>query len=431
MKHYCALLAAWGLCSSAAIAAEQGQYLQLIEQRQEAGGLTAPDLVEPLDALGDLYFSQQDYDKAFDAYASARQVMRVNDGFDTLPEIPLIAKLVRTEEARGRVAEAWALEQALLTLGERYAGSIETLEIFQDLAARRLALWRVYNSGSIPPQIELGCYYNRREFNAAMGALLITNDNRDTRERCTAGDRPVVQLALLIEARSYQMRALEALLQNGGYASDPFWEQFTQMLDTSYRVMRRARNTADTPLANMMVRLLSYEPRDAAERQRRAHILVQLADMNVVRARQLDRYVGFDAVREQYEQAYAVLQQEGLGHTELQEIFAPALPVTLPSFSSSPLATDTAGSAGFIDVSFEITRQGKTRRVKTNDASANVERAQRRALERTIGLTTFRPRVVDGRMIDNAPVSLRYYISTALRAAECGDDESQACVDAE
>src|SRR5690606_1306110 len=90
-----------------AFAAEELQYLELIEQRQDAGGLTAPDLVEPLSALGDLYFSQRDFDKAFDAYASARQVMRVNDGFDTLPEMPLIAKLTQTEEARGRFKEAW------------------------------------------------------------------------------------------------------------------------------------------------------------------------------------------------------------------------------------------------------------------------------------------------------------------------------------
>ncbi|HEY0962456.1 MAG TPA: hypothetical protein VGE69_08870, partial [Pseudomonadales bacterium] len=38
-----------------AMAAEEQQYLLLIEQREEAGGLTAPELVEPLTALGDLY----------------------------------------------------------------------------------------------------------------------------------------------------------------------------------------------------------------------------------------------------------------------------------------------------------------------------------------------------------------------------------------
>jgi hypothetical protein len=427
MKRYCSLAAACFLCVGGVDAAEQEQYLALIEQRQDAGGLTAPDLVEPLEALGDLYFSQEDYDKAFEAYADARQVMRVNDGFDTLPELPLIVKIVRAEEARGRVAEAWELEEALVTLAERNAGRIETLSIFQMLAAKRLAIWQLYNDGLIPPQIELGCYYNRRDFNASMGAMLITNDNRDTRERCTAGDRLVAQLALLIEARSYQMRALDALLQNGEYASEAFREQFTQMLDTSYRVMRRARSYVDAPLADMMVRLLSYEPNDAAERVRRAHILVQLADMNVMRARQLDRYVGFDAVQQQYEQAYAALQQEGIAGAELQAIFAPPMPVTLPSFASNPLATDEAGIAGFIDVSFEITRQGKTRRVAVGQASANVERAQRRALERTISLATFRPRLVDGQLADNAPVALRYYTSTTLVPADCSGEASDGC----
>lgn len=413
-----------------AFEAEEQQYLQLIEQRQEAGGLTAPDLVEPLSALGDFYFSEQDYDRASEAYASARQIMRVNDGFDTLPEMPLLEKLTRTEEARGRVEEAWELEQALITLAERNAGRMETLPVFQQLAAKRFALWEIYGTGSIPPQIELGCYYSRRDYNISMGALVLTNDNPGTRERCGAGDRTVARLAILIEARSYQMRALEALFRNGHYASDEFWQQFTQVLGTSYAVMPRVRSYADIPLADLMARLLAYEPRDAAERVRRAEILVQLADMNVMRARRLDSYVGYDVVRQQYEQAYAALRQEGWSSQELQEMFAPALPVTLPAFEANRLAMEPgSGVAGYIDASFEITRQGKSRRVEIGDMSGSVERSQRRELERVISLTTFRPRLVEGQLIDNAPVTLRYYIESALRpaSATCADDDLGAC----
>ncbi|MDY6983626.1 MAG: hypothetical protein SV422_11105, partial [Pseudomonadota bacterium] len=209
-----------------------------------------------------------------------------------------------------------------------------------------------------------------------------------------------------------------------------FWQQFTQMLQTSYAVMPRVRSYADAPLADLMARLLAHEPRDAAERVRRAEILVQLADINVMRARRLDSYVGYDTVRQQYEQAYAVLQQEGWGAQELEEMFAPALPVTLPSFEANGLASDGAsGVAGYIDISFEITRQGKSRRVETTGMSASVERSQRRALERLIGLTTFRPRLVEGQVVDNAPVTLRYYTASALRPAApaCGDDDPAAC----
>lgn len=401
-----------------AMAAEEQQYLRLIEQRQDAGGLTAPGLVEPLTALGDMYFSYRDYDRAFENYASARQIMRVNDGFDTLPELPLIAKLMHTEEARGRVVEAWELEAALVTLAERNAGRIETLPVFQELAQRRFTIWERHAAGEIPPQIELGCYYSRREYNATMGAVMLTNDNPGVREQCSAGDRNVARLALLIEGRSYQMRALDAMLQNGDYASDDFWTQFTDMLATSYAVMPRARSYADTPLADLMARLLSHEPRDSAERVRRAQILVQLADMNVMRSRRLDRYVGYDTVRQQYAQAYEVLQQEGFAASELEAIFAPALPIALPSFEPNPLATNgESGVAGYIDVSFEITRQGKTRHVDIGAMSASVDRAQRRGLQQMIDLTTFRPRLVDGKLVDDAPISLRYYIGSALGPA--------------
>lgn len=415
---------------SAQAAGEEQQYLALIEGLEERGDVAAPELVEPLTALGDLYFVRQDYDRAFETYASARQIMRVNSGFDTLPELPLIAKLVRTEEARGRFVEAWELEQSLVTLAERNAGRMETLPIFQELAEKRFALWRLHRNGVIPPQIELGCYYARRDYNASMGAIVLTADNPGRRERCSAGDRPVVQLALLLEARSYQIRALDALLQNGHYASDEFWDQFMQVLDTSYVVMPRARSYGDQPLANLMVRLLSYEPQDEAERVRRAMILVQLADMNVMRARRLDRYVGFDTVRQQYEQAYAALQQEGVSAEDLQALFAPELPITLPAFRANPLDTSaSAGAAGYIDIAFEITRQGKSRRLAVGEMSANIERSQRRELERMITLTTFRPRLENGVLVENAPVSLRYYVGSALTpaATDCIDEDAEGC----
>ena len=43
---------------------------------------------------------------------------------------------------------------------------------------------------------------------------------------------------------------------------------------------------------------------------------------------------------------------------ELEAIFAPQFPITLPSFARNPLQTSGgAGAAGYIDVGFEVTRQ--------------------------------------------------------------------------
>src|SRR5690606_74999 len=102
---------------------------------------------------------------------------------------------------------------------------------------------------------------------------------------------------------------------------------------------------------------------------------------------------------------------------------------TLPAFEANPLASNAeSGVAGYIDVSFEITRQGKSRHVEIGAMSKGVERAQRRELERMISLTTFRPRLVDGQLVENAPVALRYYIPSALRpaSAPCAS-EADAC----
>ncbi len=412
-----ALLALSGLTFAQALpespANTEQQYLDLIEQREEAGGITAPELIEPLTALGESYYAQQDYERAAESFERARTIMRVNNGFDTPQELPLLAKQVAAEEARGNLVVAWELEQSLLQLATLNLDSLDTLPIFIAAAEKRFDIWYRYMDGEHPPEIELGCYYDQRKYIRYMlQRLPQLGMVSDSRVNCNSGDRDTVILSLLIEGRSFQMRGVETLLRNDRYASGELKELVTEVLRTSHAIARRHLSSTDPALSEMMVRLLTQEPEDSASAVRHAEFLLQLADLNVVRARQDRRMSGFDAVHEQYQQAWEALQAEGMEQAALHEMFSPALPVLLPSFYPNPLApVPEAEAGGYIDATFEITDRGASRRVEILGSSGNVQRSDVRAFKRLIDTSSFRPRMVDGKVVKSGPVTLRYYVS--------------------
>jgi len=111
-----------------------------------------------------------------------------------------------------------------------------------------------------------------------------------------------------------------------------------------------------------------------------------------------------------YERAYRELQQTGDIQTSAQ-MFAPELPVTLPTFVSNPFASAaSAESPRYIDVAFAVTKYGTGEQIEILDTSSGATRTNERDLIRLIETTSFRPRVVDGKLADSAPVVVRYHL---------------------
>jgi hypothetical protein len=74
------------------------------------------------------------------------------------------------------------------------------------------------------------------------------------------------------------------------------------------------------------------------------------------------------------------------------------------------VSPSTADASRYIDVAFKITKQGVGRRVRILETSAEATRNEERHLTRLIENTTFRPRMVNGKLADEAPADLRYYL---------------------
>jgi tetratricopeptide (TPR) repeat protein len=73
-----------------------------IEAIQSTQGVNSPELIGPLTNLGLILREQGDTELAIAAFERARQLVRVNYGFSSFKEGPLLRQLVQIEEAGQR-----------------------------------------------------------------------------------------------------------------------------------------------------------------------------------------------------------------------------------------------------------------------------------------------------------------------------------------
>jgi hypothetical protein len=159
-----------------------------------------------------------------------------------------------------------------------------------------------------------------------------------------------------------------------------------------------------------LIRLISYEVRSAAPAAARANAIADLADYLVlgvpIQRRRFDLPGATFAI---YERAYRELLQSADIQASSQ-MFAPELPVTLPTYRPNPFAFAATESQRYIDVSFDITKYGLGERIKILDTSKPARREEKQDLIHLIENTSFRPRFVDGAPADSARVTVRYQL---------------------
>lgn len=413
----------------------QQEAIGTIQEIELRDGPNSADLIEPLTALGLYYEVEGDQIAALAAFQRAREVVRINYGFQTVQEALVIQRLVSAEEARGNVEAAWSLEQELLDLvwpshdtrgSEEYPSDLQAVPILDEIADRRMEVLDRYRAGEFPPQIVLGCYYDRAY-----------------REHCTSGSRSQMTNAIAAEANWYRAAAIRDILVNERYSSNELRElelkslssgrnwsicpDMTvqelleiELVDSCLDPIIRRRRTATTPgavFANVggeaaLMRLLIYEVRSGAPTLRQVDALVRLADWQIRYPFALgsgsSRY-GNSAL-ELYEYAYRLLRENADSPEIANQLFSPETPVVLETFFADQLSFEEVSAfSGYIDVAFDITKFGHAVAIEVLGATANVSRKSKRDLIRLIDHSAFRPRLTEGEFADTSRVVARYY----------------------
>jgi hypothetical protein len=392
-------------------AERQRQLIERIEQEESRNGPVSEALIAPLTSLALLHQESGDHTLAAEVIRRVQQVVRVNYGLHSLEQAPFIQQLIDHEVGRGNVEAAWELEQTLLTLARRHPEDLRTVPILRRAAESRLDVFTRYLAGELPPQIILGCYY----------AVF-----PDRHHGCFAGSRSVALGSVLSEAWRKYAEAIAVLLQNEAYASDQLREIEMELLRSFDRYRRNPLRAGRTPPFNAYTRsevwrdrtdavaelagwdapyvhddeserdaaelkereiraarfdflrgnfyavgrlslrrLLAYEIANESPPPARVQALVRLADWDLLYARSGNRKA---SALEIYEQAYELAREHGMAQETIDELFAPQVPVMLPSFLSNPLtAAETESSTGYIDVAFEIMRDGSGREIEILD----------------------------------------------------------------
>jgi hypothetical protein len=447
----------------AAFDEQQREILAKVEAAQARGGPYAPALLDELKRLILLYRENDSPALALVAIERALQVVRANSGLYSLEQVPLLWQRLESEEALGDDAAAWDVEQELLTLARRHPDDGQTVPVLRGVADRQMAVvQRMVDSGETPPQIILGCYYN--EWSTAVGG----------NSSCNSGTRSTAVQGMLADANRNYADAIAVLLRNEAYSSAELRELEMELVRGAELIYEkyardgnrgvtgtRTKNEVPMPLAPWsptaeirepwrsrmapIIELADWdlpydsegppeddflqemEPRDARFRGpyyrgrqglrrlymysvvassaplEQATAIVQMADWDLL-------FSSNGLAIEGYTLARGMLERAGAERESLAELFAPALPVVLPSFERNPLAPHEARAAtGHIDVGFAITRYGRAREIEIGDAANATDRA-RSDLVRLLKSSRFRPRLTDGRFADSPPVVVRYHL---------------------
>lgn len=435
----------------------QAALLAQIEEVRAANGPTAAELIGPLHVLGLLYQESGDHVLAVAALEEARYVTRVHSGLSSIDEALLLRQQIRNEKALADPQRVWDHQQDMLAIARKNLNDMRTVPIFRDLAADRSEVLEKVRVGKLLPEIYLGCYYGeaRPRYDDPRGEQSPPLDSGDN---CRFGTRENVIAKLRDEILLYYADAIEVIVKNGDYASRDLRDLERQALGVEYFApyltlpsegnatlglthftgvrLSCPSETLDQLLARnllgdcldpiiqaeghvvanvgswvSLVRLIDYEIRSGAPAADRANAFVELADWHLLSTPADRRRFEESSNRalELYERAYREVQSGRDAHAWTTQAFSPDVPVTLPTNEPNPFAaaaTDTASR--FIDVSFAVTKYGRGERIEILDTSKGATRAEERDLVRLIETTSFRPRFVDDKLAESAPVVVHY-----------------------
>lgn len=374
--------------------------------RSEEGPYSA-DLIEPLKALAFLYQDRGEHSREAAAITQALQSVRTNYGLYSLDQAPLLRQSIHNEQARGDAASAWHIEQDLLSLVKRHPDDLRTIPVLREIGDERMDLLKRYAAGAYVPQIVWGCYYEPPWQRSQTGPSALLGS-------CTSGTKDTAIRSILFEAQRYYRDAIGIIRRNGDSGRPQLRALEMDIVRGSfvYRHYQRPEPGALGSYANSAYEIGKRRLREILEDdienseplQKRMESLVRIADWDLL-------FENNGAALDAYEQAYGNLHAASSPQASTERLFSPTVPVVLPAFLPNPLVSAQKNAAGYIDVTFDITKFGSSQHIHVVDATKSVSRPAKRRLISLIRGSTFRPRVKDGQFANRTPVVLRYYVT--------------------
>ena len=361
------------------------EYADTVEQIEAVGGAWDRSLAEELNALGLLQQQQAQHLEAIAALDRAVHINRVNDGLHTLAQIPIIESLIESYEILGNWGQADIYHNYLFYVQSKAYGNNDPRIIS---VLNSLAKWNV-KAFNIGYGDALGVRLSSAQilFNAAARMVDIHFGSQD--KRFVENMEGIASSAYLVS------RNRELLEEINRPENRNAQEMLRDKLNELTPIVPRGYQSGEQAL-RVIVDHYAEEESATAEL---IEATSNLGDWYLLFSRRRD-------ATEMYTQAWKLLDTIENGAELRQQMFGQV--VSIPTFIDYASEFDklrdleeesNALSAGFADLSFDVTINGYVRNlsVLTEETEANADHLDR--LRRQVRRAIYRPLIVDGRPV--------------------------------
>lgn len=419
-----------------AMRASIADYVARIGDKEATEGPYSDQLTQDLLATGQIYQQLEDHAEALNYFTRAQNISRTNHGIEDIDQAPVMEAMTVSHLALEQYTEADAVQDGLLYVYQKAYGENSPAVV---PAMHRLGDWNLQAFLSRSNillninRINMQSFFSNTGYNAArriadVGAYTEPSNPTNT---------PLFKLYL---AQLNFQNAINLLLQAKEYANPELLDLERKLVSTLFLhthqenivyepdfYLSRTNKATGTRLDTSTQNLLNSEDYDAGvESLRRsltyivnneqrtpeqvAKAMLEAGDWELL-------FVRGRRAEEKYAEAYSFFTDNPELTATINDLVYPELPVVLPVFLPAPNSREKLGIAadeevnyfGYVDVSFSITKSGKTRRVDFLGQGGEVTRNMEIRLGDYLKNLTFRPRFKDDEL-DITPLQLRYYI---------------------
>jgi len=409
-------------------ASDIARYEASFKEIEQAGNAYSMELPESLVSLADAYERAGDYLKALSLYERASHIIRVNEGLFTLGQETVVERMIGNYLAQGDMVAADQQQEYLYYLRRKVHPhrSPELIKAMQDFAQWNVQAFQYYafrpapvvppaqpsdseaekaapppppTAAAVAPAADIDAFRIQHLFNAQLmyqqiSNLLVANFG------ITDPRLPDNELQLAITNYLYATN----VIARGGSAFDGMQQDY----DSPDMSVRRFGYGEGRNSMERRVDYLRNTPGTSPEALARARL--DLIDWMITTRSRSD-------IQSVFEQAYKEYAEAGATPEQIAALFHPALPASLPSIvpqrftrASFGLPADAALQyRGFIDVEFLINKIGESMSPELLYRSPDTPDAVAETLLRSIRRAQFRPRMLDGKLVEDDRITLRYY----------------------
>ena len=409
-----------------AIRTDIAAYIARVGDAEVTEGPYSDQLREDLFNTGLLYQKLEEHDNALKLLERTLAVSRINYGLEDVDQVPIMEAMAQSFLAKGEILNADAMMDAALNLQTKVYG-----ETAQELVPALLKLGD-WNTQAFMARSSILLNVPRMNVQSFLmdpkAFIAPVNDIRDTPlfKLYQARGNYLVALQTLINARNFthpDLLPLERQLLTNYFL---YTHRENILYEPDFYLTRKKSKTASR-LNQNSIELMTSESYDLGlEAHKRIYAYIynnpaaQPAQLATAMLEEADWNLLFEhkpQAADKYDVTYRFYQENTELQQQVMDVLYPAVPVVIPTYLPPPNSREKLGIApdadvsffGYIDVSFNLTKFGKARRIRQLGTGGEITRNMEIRLNQYLRNVQFRPRY-NGTEVNTGPVRLRYYV---------------------